>query len=109
MKKYSIINVKETKMLEENPSMQVYTTNQISEITGVTAPRIHQMRNGQKVKIKSTGKLYDVKPYLEKGVHWTWKDSEVVFFPVGLEKILARRKRMVNKVKVKTTEQELTQ
>lgn len=92
-------------MLEEHVSTQLYTTNQISEITGVTAPRIHQMRNGQKVKIKSTGKLYDIKPYLEKGVHWTWKDSEVVFFPVGLEKILARRKRTINKVK--TTQNEL--
>lgn len=87
--------------------MQLYTTNQISEITGVTSPRIHQMRNGQKVKIKTTGKLYDIKPYLEKGVHWTWKDSEVVFFPVGLEKILARRKRTINKVK--TTQNELAQ
>lgn len=95
-------------MLEEHLSQQLYTTNQISEITGVTAPRIHQMRNGQRVKIKSTGKLYEIKPYLEKGVHWTWKDSEVVFFPVGLEKILARRKRTLNKVKVKTTQSELT-
>lgn len=94
-------------MLEEHISMQLYTTNQISEITGVTAPRVHQMRNGQKVKIKSTGKLYEIKPYLEKGVHWTWKDSEVVFFPVGLEKILARRKRTINKVK--TTQNELAQ
>lgn len=94
-------------MLEEHISMQLYTTNQISEITGVTAPRVHQMRNGQKVKIKSTGKLYEIKPYLEKGVHWTWKDSEVVFFPVGLEKILARRKRTINKVK--TTQNELDQ
>lgn len=94
-------------MLDEHISMQLYTTNQISEITGVTAPRIHQMRNGQKVKIKTTGKLYDIKPYLEKGVHWTWKDSEVVFFPVGLEKILARRKRTINKVK--TTQNELAQ
>ena len=92
-------------MLDEHISMQLYTTNQISEITGVTAPRIHQMRNGQKVKIKTTGKLYDIKPYLEKGVHW--KDSEVVFFPVGLEKILARRKRTINKVK--TTQNELAQ
>jgi hypothetical protein len=94
-------------MLEENPSMQVYTTNQISEITGVTAPRIHQMRNGQNVKIKTTGKVYEIKPFLEKGLHWTWKDSEVVFFPVGLEKILARRKRITNK-KANNT-QELTQ
>ncbi len=94
-------------MLDEHISMQLYTTNQISEITGVTSPRIHQMRNGQKVKIKTTGKLYDIKPYLEKGVHWTWKDSEVVFFPVGLEKILARRKRTINKVK--TTQNELAQ
>ena len=94
-------------MLDEHISMQLYTTNQISEITGVTAPRIHQMRNGQKVKIKTTGKLYDIKPYLEKGVHWTWKDSEVVFFPVGLEKILARRTRTINKVK--TTQNELAQ
>lgn len=95
-------------MLDEHISVQLYTTNQISEITGVTAPRIHQMRNGQKVKIKSTGKIYDIKPYLEKGLHWTWKDSEVVFFPVGLEKILARRKRNLNKTKVTTTESELT-
>ena len=50
-------------MLDEHISMQLYTTNQISEITGVTAPRIHKMRNGQNVKIKTTGKLYDIKPY----------------------------------------------
>jgi len=95
-------------MLEEYSSLQLYSTNQISEITGLTAPRVHQMRNGQSVKIKSTGKIYDIKPYLEKGVHWTWKDSEVVFFPIGLEKILGRRKRALNKIKVKTTETKYT-
>ena len=89
-------------MTGERASEQLYTTTQISEITGVTAPRIHQMRNGQKVKIKSSGKLYDIKPFLEKGVHWDWRGSEVVFFPKGLERILSRRKRVLKKV---TTEQ----
>lgn len=96
-------------MIENPTSIQLYTTNQISAITGVTSPRIHQMRNGQTVKIKTTGKIYDIKPYLEKGVHWTWKDTEVVFFPIGLEKILARRKRALNKVKVQTTETQFTE
>jgi hypothetical protein len=96
-------------MIENPTSIQLYTTNQISAITGVTAPRIHQMRNGQTVKIKTTGKIYDIKPYLEKGVHWTWKDTEVVFFPIGLEKILARRKRALNKVKVQITETQFTE
>ncbi len=82
-------------MLEEKTHEKVYTTNQISEITGVTAPRIHQMRNGQRVKVKS--KLYDVKPVLQKGVDWDWRGSDVVFYPVGLERILSRRKRNVSK------------
>jgi hypothetical protein len=84
-------------MTDEKTKEQLYTTTQISEITGVTAPRIHQMRNGQRVKIKSSGKLYDVKPFLEKGIHWDWKGSEVIFFPKGLERILSRRTRVVKK------------
>jgi hypothetical protein len=69
----------------------VYTTKEIAEITGVTPPRIHQLRNGQIVNLKKFGKKYEIKPYLTKGIHWDWKDTDVIFFPEGLQAILKRR------------------
>ena len=77
--------------------IQTYTTNQLCEIAGVTAPRIHQMRNGQNIVIK--GKRYRIPPILTQKEHWDWKDSEVVFFPSALQAVLNRRKRTkANKV-----------
>lgn len=71
--------------------IQTYTTNQLCEIAGVSAPRIHQMRNGQNIVIK--GKRYRIPPILMQKEHWDWKDSEVVFFPSALQAVLNRRKR----------------
>lgn len=77
---------------------QTYTTNQICEIAGVTAPRIHQMRNGQKVKIK--GKVYKIEPILIQKQHWDWVGTEVTFFPSALDAILNRRKRVPSSKKL---------
>lgn len=72
-----------------------YTTKEIAKLSGLTTPRITQMRNGQKVKIAN--KVYDIKPSLEKGIHWYWNESEVVFSQKGLEAILQRPKRLQSK------------
>lgn len=72
-----------------------YTTKEIAKLSGLTTPRITQMRNGQKVKIAN--KVYDIKPSLEKGIHWYWNESDVVFSQKGLEAILQRPKRLQSK------------
>ncbi len=69
---------------------QTYTTAEVCAIAGVSAPRIHQMRNGQKVKTKNN-RIYDIKPSLVEGTHWKWHDSDVVFTAEGLKAILERR------------------
>ncbi len=74
-----------------------YSTEEISEITGLTEPRIHQMRNGQRVKIKSNNKVYEFKPLLEKGKHWDWNETDVIIFPEGLKAIQARRTKLMSK------------
>lgn len=87
-------------MSDETQKKQYYTTAEICEITGVSAPRVYQMRMGQTIKMynkkSGTKKPYFIKPILVEDVHWKWIDSDVVFFPEGLNAILNRRKRFDN-------------
>lgn len=72
-----------------------YTTKEIAKLSGLTTPRITQMRNGQKVK--TANKVYIIKPSIKKGIHWYWNESDVVFSEKGLEAILQRPKRLQSK------------
>lgn len=78
-------------------NQETYSTSQVCQMVGLSAPRVHQMRNGQKVRAKN-GRVYDIKPTLEEGKHWGWADSDVVFYPAGIEAIINRRTKAPKKV-----------
>jgi hypothetical protein len=86
-------------MEKAKETVQLYTTAQLCEIVGLTAPRIHQMRTGQTIKNRKTNKEYIYPPLLVEGVHWKWDYTEVMFFPNALELLVSTRKNKKSTIK----------
>lgn len=89
----------------EKPTVQSYTTAQLCQIVGLTPPRVHQLRNGQIIKIKKANKEYTYPPTLIENVHWMWKDTEVLFFPNSVELLLSIKKNKKSSVRMLVEEQ----
>lgn len=83
----------------QKPTVQSYTTAQLCEIVGLTPPRVHQLRNGQIIKVKKANKEYTYPPTLIENVHWMWKDTEVLFFPNSIELLLSIKNNKKSQIK----------
>ena len=83
-------------MENTHKKIRVYTTQDICKIVGISEPRVHQLRSGQKlsrVTKKDGKKTYFIEPILIENEDWEWIQSEVVFFPSAIQKAVNRKKR----------------
>ena len=83
-------------MTNTQKTIRVYTTQDICKIVGISEPRVHQLRSGQKlsrVTKKNGKKTYFIEPILIENEDWEWIKSEVVFFPSAIHKAVNRKKR----------------
>lgn len=83
-------------MENKTTKIRVYTTQDLCKIVGISEPRVHQLRNGQKLNRKNKKgivKTYVIEPILVENEDWEWLNSEVVFFPSAIHKAINRNKR----------------
>jgi hypothetical protein len=73
------------------PQKEYYTTQEVCEISGLTQPRLSQLRRGQTISSSSNNKKYFIEPLLKESVDWFWSGGrKTMFTPLGLKKILER-------------------
>jgi len=83
-------------MENKTTKIRVYTTADVCKIVGISEPRVHQLRSGQKLNRKNKHgiqKTYFIEPILIENEDWEWLNSEVVFFPSAIQKAINRNKR----------------
>lgn len=74
-----------------------FNTKDLCAIYSISAPRLSQIRNGEKAKSNKNAKgksaVLNCEPILKKGEDWTWKNSQVVYYMSAIKKLNNQTKK----------------